>query len=959
MAAHGFLTPAQCDALNSLLNASDAWVLRAYRAFQAHRDVRRLKDDLVGIAEDRRAAARAVKAAGVEDFFPRMIAFVEHLERVGMVTAPQAEVLYDLVDAGAAVVLAAYHAAREKNDPEALVAPLRQIADFYLEEGARLSDSSGGEEEEEEEEEEDDEEQGGDGAARTARPPTPSPYSWSEEEGEGDGDSVDPLDLIEMLVDTGLVSGASAPALRDVVVSNNPYVEAAIELYHANGDAEDLVDTLRRLVPDAAAADAAGAANLANAVYAEQQRNDASWASAEAALRLIGALTEEELFSEAAGARLQDLLTIHFGTSQQQVLVAAYEVYEQDGDASEFVDTCLRVLRQIEELASKHASAFALIISDAEGGGSFSPQAQDVLMALWRAMEPRVMAAWDVFLEDQHMPELVDTLSRIIALEFSIDEAHDSDTEEAAAAAAAATSTTGTTTEDFVAVMNNVMQLMLEEGHTDVEGAAVLAKLLDEQNPVVQAAYDAFCADEDVDELVDTLVHTISYVQDNTDTLNCAELFDFVETIVSNDKMTAADGEVAAALIERRDPRVMAAYDVYFEDQDVHELIDTIERTVHTVRAMFGAQRHVVVSKQVGAAGGANIEQERASSSSEEESAEEESEDDDSSGGGDAELVEGSEPVAVLQQVVAAAYNTGKIQYETALELMKPSSMVDPRFLAALDIFAEEKDLDDLFDSLGRIGRVMIGQSTPSSSTTNYSTAPAAAAEQNATASGDSGDSSSLVSDSEMSMDDSALDTTIDYNQFGEDDSDSEWDRAGDSWDEDLPLPFSSSSSSSSEEDESSEDRHADSNGYEHTYVELAARGGSLDDADQISDLLNKLNLSDENMQQLSDLMNSSDPVISAAFQVYETDGDVHDLKDTLLRVLARVNFAKGSSDAPVQPVSKVLGDLVNADIISEGEGKTFQFLLNDDHPIASAALEVYGVDGDWEEFVDTMRRIC
>ena len=79
-----------------------------------------------------------------------------------------------------------------------------------------------------------------------------------------------------------------------------------------------------------------------------------------------------------------------------------------------------------------------------------------------------------------------------------------------------APTTTGTTTEDFVAVMNNVMQLMLVEGHTDVEGAAVLAKLLDEQNPVVQAAYDAFCADEDVDELVDTLVHTISYVQDRS-----------------------------------------------------------------------------------------------------------------------------------------------------------------------------------------------------------------------------------------------------------------------------------------------------------------------------------------------------------------------------------------------------------------------------------------------------------
>jgi hypothetical protein len=941
MTAHAFLTPDQCDVLNVLLNASDAWVLHQYRAFQSHRDVRQLKEDLVRIAEDRRAVAHAVRAAGVNDFFPRMIRFVDHIWNVGMVTEPQADVLYDLVDSGAAVVFAAYHAAREKNDAESLVEPMRKIANFYLENEALLLDSS----------EDGEGEQEYDGArqsTQTVRPPTPSPYvygtyGWSEEEEEeGGGEeqvgNVDPLDLVEMLIDTGLVSGASAQPLRDVVVSNNPYVEAAIELYQANGDAEDLADTLQRLVPDAV-----DATSAANAAYAEQQRNDASWASAEAALRLIGALTEEQLFSDAAGGRLQDLLTTHFGSSQQQVLVAAYEVYEHDGDASEFVDTCLRVLRQIEELSSKHASAFALVISDAEGGDCFSPQAQDALMALWHAMEPRVMAAWDVFLEDQNISELVDTLSRIIALEYSIDEANESDEEKAA-----------TTKEDFVAVMNSVMELMLEEGHTDVEGAAVLAKLLDEQNPVVQAAYDAFCTDEDIDELVDTLMHTISYVQDNTDKLNCAELFDFVETIVSNDKMTAADGEVAAALIERRDPRVMAAYDVYFEDQDVHELIDTIERTVSQVRAMFGAQRHVVLGRD-GTAVGNNIEQQQKKefSSSEEESAEDES---DSDGDGDAELVEGSEPIAVLQQVVAAAYKTGKIQYETALELMKPSRMTDPRFLAALDTFAEAKDLDDLFDSLGHIGRAMIEESASKPALGTNANSSTAEGERNGSANSDGGDDSSSPSDSEMSMDDSAVDTTIDYNQFedDEDDSDSEWDRAGDSWDEDLPLPFSSSS----DDDENSEDRHADSNGYEHTYEELAAGGGNLSDADEISDLLNKLNLSDENMQQLSDLMNRNDPVISAAFQVYETDGDVHDLKDTLLRVLARVNFVKDSNDAPVQPASKVLSDLVSDNLISESEGKQFQHLLNDDHPVAQAALEVYGVDGDWVEFVDTMRRI-
>ena len=276
------------------------------------------------------------------------------------------------------------------------------------------------------------------------------------------------MNLVEMLLDLGLVPARRLP-LRDIVVSNNPYVQAALELYGSDGDAEDLADTLLRLVPEGSD----DGAELANAVYAKQQLDRSAWASTEGARRLISALTEEELFSEAAGVRLDDLLTVHFGTSQQQVLVAAYEIYEQDGDVSEFVDTCVRVLQQIEELASKHANAFALIISDSNTG-SFSSQAQDVLMSLWHVMDPRVMAAWDVYLEDRQLSELVDTLSRIIALEFSIEEAHDSEEEAEPEEAASGTTPSPEVSADFVAVMNNVMELMIEEGHTDHEGIAVL-----------------------------------------------------------------------------------------------------------------------------------------------------------------------------------------------------------------------------------------------------------------------------------------------------------------------------------------------------------------------------------------------------------------------------------------------------------------------------------------------------
>ena len=885
MAAHGFISPTQCETLNSLLNASDSRMLQAYRSFQSHRDAKQLKDTLLTIAEKRKTAASAVAASGVEDFFPRMIAFVEHLERVGMVTVEQAEVLYYLIDSGAAAVLAAYHSAREKNDPEALVQPLRQIADFYLEESAKLSEDSPGFEAEASDDE------------IPARPPTPTPYA------EKDFNIEDPLDIIEMLVDAGMVSNDQAEPLRDLVVSGNEYVEAAIELFIVTGDAEDFLDTLQRIAPGSNNSQVLkeDSVNLARAAYEQQQQENDAWQSVENALSLISALTNEEVFSEAAGKRLSDLLTMHFGTSQQQVLIAAFQMYEQDGDVSEFVDTCVRLLKQIEKLASEHARAFALLISDS---GSFSTNAQELLMDMWNAMEPRVMAAWDVFLEDKQRSDLEDTLSRIVALEFSIEE----DKEDGAEQEVSGDS--GDTEEEFLSVMRSVTELMIEEGHTDNEGVAVLVRLVEERNPVVLAAYDAFLSDEDVDELVDTLAHTIGYVQNNTDTLNCAELFDFVEKIVSNDQMTPSEGEVAAELIERRDPRVMAAYDVYFEDQDVHELIDTIERTVRAVRerkAKFAGQGSFVPEVVNDDADDADVD-----------------------------------AVETLQKVVAAAYNTGKIDYETGVMLMNPSNMMDPRFLAALDTFAEEKDLEDLFDSLNRIGLDMIKQSA-----TN---APAQSADEVV---------SSSVEDSELSADESALDTTVDYNQQDEDESsDSEWESDDENWDEEVPLPFSSSSSSSSSDDEGKNaDTHAESNGYDHTYEELSSEQIGLHDADEISNLLDKLKLSDENMQQLSDLMNEGDPVVAAAFQVYEADGDVYDLRDTLLRILARVNFVK-DSPSTVEPVSKVVSDLLKSNMINFEESEKFQNLLNDKHPVATAALELYGFDGDVEEFIDTMRRV-
>ena len=112
------------------------------------------------------------------------------------------------------------------------------------------------------------------------------------------------------------------------------------------------------------------------------------------------------------------LLLSDYSSTQQEVLVAAYQLYEQDADAEEFVDTCKRVLKQLSALDQAHLEAFAGVVC---ADGRFSDYQQALLVTMWNGIEPRVMAAWDVFVYDRRESELVDTLSRSCKLLASVE----------------------------------------------------------------------------------------------------------------------------------------------------------------------------------------------------------------------------------------------------------------------------------------------------------------------------------------------------------------------------------------------------------------------------------------------------------------------------------------------------------------------------------------------------------
>ena len=531
-----------------MLNASDTSVLQSYRAFRQHLDVVQLKNDLLECATQRAEFAASAAATGVDNYSPRMIAFVEHFHRCGKLTAAQASILVALIERGSVPIMSAYTNARERDDIDALYTGMVEIASFYLHQ-------NGGGPQEQRRQQQQQQQQQQQPRQFLERPATPTPYN--NEDGTMDEDDV--LEMFEDLVDGNFIPADAVDGLRNILLSNNPYVDAAVELYSVNHDVEDFVDTLLRIVRHQestfTAQDAYDAQQAmmnvgqgeseSESEYddeyqdmeleepeeeqeqdSEQESEQIEWNAIEGTTRLLDSLMSAGVFEFEDVKKLSMLLLSDYSSTQQEVLVAAYQLYEQDADAEEFVDTCKRVLKQLSALDQAHLEAFAGVVC---ADGRFSDYQQALLVTMWNGIEPRVMAAWDVFVYDRRESELVDTLSRIVSQEFEIEEEDEEergvgqDMRRSSSPPAAShkrnfselgeddnngvpqSINSSDDSSTYFEVMRQVIELMAVEGIVDHDGGDTLLKLVLEGHTVVAAAYDAFSHDEDVDELMDTL----------------------------------------------------------------------------------------------------------------------------------------------------------------------------------------------------------------------------------------------------------------------------------------------------------------------------------------------------------------------------------------------------------------------------------------------------------------------
>ena len=129
---------------------------------------------------------------------------------------------------------------------------------------------------------------------------------------------------------------------------------------------------------------------------------------------------------------------------------------------------------------------------------------------------------------------------------------------------------------------------------------------------------------------------------------------------------------------------------------------------------------------------------------------------------------------------------------------------------------------------------------------------------------------------------------------------------------------------------------------------------------DEYLDIVNSMNLSSEETLALENAVLAGDASVRAAMKVYSVNKDVGDLKDTLKRVARQAvdEIVVEDIEEPTDFMS-VLNRVQEKGMISDFERDAFEDLMREGNQVVQAAYEVYELDQDESEMIDTLRRVA
>jgi hypothetical protein len=387
-----------------------------------------------------------------------------------------------------------------------------------------------------------------------------------------------------------------------------------------------------------------------------------------------------------------------------EFILAAFEMYEDDGDEAELVDTLQRVARSRARKASLEMRREASVTSETNDAGQVSPEENDgaglfpatilyrlagsfvqeglvseadgkVLGTLIETKSPNLRSAWTQFEEDQDRKQLVESI--LAAIDHSnID---DMDNEEAVLP-----------DQPFVGVMGQ----FLEMGVLNPQAAERMVEEFEQGNPVVLAAWEVFRLETDHSDFLDTLERVLGtlepYEDEQTDDdeergsigyEGKSDLIAVIENMEEERVLNSEDCVILMGLVQAEHNVMIAAYEAYMADDDLPELMDTLQMI-----AKFAKEENIAAEEA-----------------------------DDGSAGRDANSnvrpFSFETIVAIIQNLhEKPASDPLHVDSEAASALRFLAEKDDEMLMAAMEVFAHDDNLFELVDTLKRLATKLLQQ---------------------------------------------------------------------------------------------------------------------------------------------------------------------------------------------------------------------------------------------------------
>jgi hypothetical protein len=545
------------------------------------------------------------------------------------------------------------------------------------------------------------------------------------EDGDG-GDGDYPVELltafVESLGEHQVFTQSECVMIQQLVLAGNPLVSAAFEVYESDRDGAEFVDTIHRVL----------------------QHIQSEWRKATAEVRGQANRGEDSDDSVLDGSTTED-----YGAGDGDS--------DDDGEGGWPEPPLSAALATVGLTIDEQHQGFPIMVNAMVQAGHITDDDGGMLLDCFERGDPKLMGALDVYASSaEDAQDLADTLVRICE-RFSPSGGDGAGEAGGAGGAGGAGVVEGSTPEDSLrreveaeaagvaeAMFNltEVVQIMEAEGRVSAEEAYVLETLVAARHPAALAAWDCFEDEtEDLDGLFETLAILAKAHADGVDfgaeggdsedadlsdaradAIAQNELLELVVALAEGGGLTGDVAEAMALMIARNDPRVMAAYDVYIQDQDVGDLIDTLYRCV--VRPPF--QPPTGDNATIEEASGGHLAAKLAEVwTKNEQTAPEEGDDDEEEDseeylhydddaqpqqeeGGNAAGVETTEDVTEedVLELITALKTEGVLSEEEEEALYSLAVRRDSRFAAicaAVDQFEEEGELGELLDTLHRL----------------------------------------------------------------------------------------------------------------------------------------------------------------------------------------------------------------------------------------------------------------